>query len=220
MADINPGEIAVFYVAFLLALCFHEFAHGWMAKRKGDNTAEVMGRLTMNPTAHLDPLGTVVFPLVALIFHLPLFGWAKPVPVNPRNLGNIKNDMFWVAIAGPASNVILAVVGAFALAIVSTVGTQWSLYSGLKDLFSIFVILNLFLAFFNMIPLYPLDGSKVIARFLPYEWNRKIESLGSTGLMLLFGFFVLGGGRIISGPVYYVAGIMMRCADWLVRLFV
>ena len=105
-------KLAMFFPAFLFALCFHEYAHGWMAKKFGDDTAEHMGRLTMNPIAHADVIGTIVLPIFAIVTGAPLFGWAKPVPVNPRNLKNPKTDMFWVAFAGPLSNVLLAVVGA------------------------------------------------------------------------------------------------------------
>ena len=111
----DPLEIAVkvglFFIPFLFALCFHEFAHGFVAKLRGDNTAEIMGRLTMNPLAHVDWVGTVGLPIVSIITGLPLFGWAKPVPVNPRNLKDPKNDMFWVALAGPLSNILLFLVG-------------------------------------------------------------------------------------------------------------
>jgi Zn-dependent protease len=105
-------KLALFYVPFLFALCFHEFAHGWIAKTRGDNTAELMGRLTLNPMAHADMIGTFALPIMAIVFSVPIFfGWAKPVPVNIRNLKNPRVDMFWIALAGPASNILLAVLG-------------------------------------------------------------------------------------------------------------
>ncbi len=95
------AKVALYFVPFLLALSFHEYAHAWMAKRKGDTTAEFLGRLSLNPTVHMDILGTVILPLVAIFFSGPFFGWAKPVPVNPRNFKDPVKDMFWVALAGP-----------------------------------------------------------------------------------------------------------------------
>ncbi len=107
------GKLGLFFVPFLFALCFHEFAHGLVAKWRGDNTAERMGRLTLNPMAHADILGTFILPISSIVFGIPLFfGWAKPVPVDPRNLKNVRTDMFWIALAGPASNVLLAIVSA------------------------------------------------------------------------------------------------------------
>src|SRR6185436_15011255 len=104
-------RVAIIYIPFLFALCFHEFAHGWVAKMRGDNTAEQLGRLTLNPIAHADLIGTFILPVSAIVFGIPIFfGWAKPVPVNIRNLKNIRTDMFWIALAGPASNIFLAVV--------------------------------------------------------------------------------------------------------------
>ena len=105
------GKLALFYVPFLFALCFHEFAHGQVAKWRGDNTAERLGRLTMNPLAHMDLIGTFLLPVGAIVFGIPIFfGWAKPVPVDSRNLKNVRSDMFWIALAGPLSNVLLAII--------------------------------------------------------------------------------------------------------------
>tara|TARA_B100000749_G_scaffold280899_1_gene281057 strand:- start:145872 stop:146513 length:642 start_codon:yes stop_codon:yes gene_type:complete len=201
--DINPGQIAIFYVAFLMALCFHEFAHGFVAKLRGDDTAEVMGRLTMNPMAHIDWVGTVIFPLLALSGVIPfLFGWAKPVPVNPRNLKDQKNDMFLVAIAGPASNVLLALIGVILYGVLERgdFGVGHSAFT--REGLNVFIIFNLFLAIFNMIPIHPLDGGKVLARFLPYKANRWLEDnqmMLNIGLLILFvtGFF-----RYLAYPVY------------------
>ena len=104
-----------YFIPFLFALCFHEYAHGWVAKLRGDRTAEIMGRLTLNPLAHADMIGTVILPLVSIVSGIPFFGWAKPVPVDARNLKNPKVDMFWIAAAGPLSNLLLALIGALGL---------------------------------------------------------------------------------------------------------
>ena len=214
--DINEilAKVALFYVPFLFALCFHEFAHGWVARRLGDPTAEMMGRLTLNPVSHMDILGTVVFPLMAIIGSSPLFfGWAKPVPVMERNLKNPKKDMFWIALAGPASNIFLAVVGAFLLGARNYLPLTFEHSQLLLEGLRLFIIINLFLAVFNLIPVHPLDGGKILARFLPYETNRWLEensgmiSMGLFALILIDG---MGGGtmRIISAPVYFLYNIL------------
>lgn len=198
------ADIGVKYLPFLFALCFHEFAHGWVAKLKGDRTAEIMGRLTMNPIVHMDPIGTFVIPL--LMFSgatagIPLFGWAKPVPVNERNLQSPIKDMFWIALAGPLSNLLLAFIGMILFVFVSNnVGDT---VKGLRPMLDIFVYINLALAFFNLIPLHPLDGGKVIARFLPREANNWLEENQGTLNIVLIVLFVTGAFRIIAAPVMW-----------------
>ncbi|MEK6556538.1 MAG: site-2 protease family protein [Bdellovibrionota bacterium] len=127
MGNLDPlhliSLIFIGFVPFLFSLCFHEMAHAWMAKKKGDSTGEVMGRLSMNPFVHADPVGTFILPLSSILFQAPLFfGWAKPVPVNERNLSKPREDMFWIAIAGPASNLLLAIIAAFVCAGASVFG--------------------------------------------------------------------------------------------------
>ena len=112
----NLFNLMKFFVPFLFALCFHEFAHGLVARMRGDRTAEIMGRLTLNPLAHADPIGTVLLPIIGFFTHAPLFGWAKPVPVDERNFKNPKADMFCVAAAGPLSNLFLAACAAIGTA--------------------------------------------------------------------------------------------------------
>jgi Zn-dependent protease len=213
MMDFNVteiiGKIGLFYVPFLFALCFHEFAHGWVAKKKGDNTAEMMGRLTMNPFAHIDPIGTVALPLMAIITGIPFFGWAKPVPVNPRNLRSPENDMFWIAFAGPLSNVLLAFIGCvlFVLSFIFLQGH--GLMNTAVEMLKMFIIVNLFLAIFNMIPLHPLDGGKVVGRFLPRDANNWLEENQHVTSMILLMLFVLGGFRYLATPVYWIYNNMM-----------
>jgi Zn-dependent protease len=197
-------RLMVFFVPFLFSLCFHEYAHGWVAKLRGDRTAEMMGRLTMNPLVHLDPIGTVLLPVLSVLF-MPsmMFGWAKPVPVNSRNLKNPRTDMFWVALAGPASNILLGVIGVFILAAVALFFRTATFFEGIVSLLKTFIGVNLFLAFFNLIPLNPLDGGKVIARFLPASWNLKLEQNEQwTGLFLLI-LFLTGGIQFLVIPVQW-----------------
>lgn len=180
-----------------------------MAKRKGDNTAEIMGRVSMNPMVHIDWLGTVILPISAIVFNMPLFGWAKPVPVNGRNLKKPKEDLFWIALAGPLSNVLLFVVGLVAASVFVHGGVlesvprdQAMIY---QRMIGMFLILNLFLAIFNMIPVYPLDGSKVLARFLSPQANQWLIENQATLNMVLIGLFIFGAFSILARPVYALA---------------
>jgi Zn-dependent protease len=213
MADLNLAEIGyklgVYFIPFLFALTFHEFCHGWVAKKLGDNTAEVMGRLTLNPTSHADVLGTFILPIMAIFFAIPFFGWAKPVPVDARNLKNPRTDMFWIALAGPLSNFFLAVVGAVLLAVLYSGLFQGSIHAPLKEMAQVFIVINLFLAFFNLIPLHPLDGGKVFARFFPRSWNIWLESNQNTLSMVLIGLFLIGGFSWLAAPVYLVANVLV-----------
>lgn len=200
-------NFAGFFIVLLFSLTFHEFAHGIVAKMKGDNTAEMMGRLNMNPVSHMDPIGTVILPAMTIFFNttsganLPLFGWAKPVPVNIRNLKNPRADMFWIALAGPGSNIVLAILGTMIL-----VGAEHALITtnyivGVRSLLAQFIVTNLFLAFFNIIPLHPLDGGKVLARFLPAEINMKLEQNEHITSMVLLFVIIAGGLQFLAIPV-------------------
>lgn len=204
------GTAILYFVPFLFSLCFHEYAHGWMAKRRGDNTAEMMGRLTLNPMAHADIIGTVVLPFMALLFKFPFFGWAKPVPVNERNFKNPRVDMFWVALAGPLSNFILAAIASFLYVFLSL--KMPLRFVGLVELLKIAIVVNLFLGVFNMIPLHPLDGGKVLARFLPYKANQFLEDNQQMTSMLLLVLMITGALQVIAGPVYWMADGLFRLA--------
>ncbi len=209
-------KLATIYVPFVIALCFHEYAHGWMAMRKGDNTAAQMGRLSMNPLVHMDMVGTVLLPMLAIFTHLPIFfGWAKPVPFNPRNLSNPKSDTFWIALAGPLSNILLAVASSLIIALVvrlplgvDGVGTQRAVATIMVE----FIRINLFLAIFNMIPLNPLDGGKVLARFLPISWNYKLEQNEAMTGIILMALIMTGALRFLAVPVEMTARVLVGLA--------
>ena len=202
----------VYFIPFLFALSFHEFAHGWVAKLKGDNTASYMGRLTLNPLAHADPIGTIALPLLAIATGFPFFGWAKPVPVDERNFKNPRNDMFWVALAGPLSNILLASVGAMLLGLSLHFELSAANRAASIEFLQAFVFINLFLAFFNLLPFHPLDGGKVFARFLPAQANRFLEEHQVTFSYLLLGIFILGGFRYLAIPVYQFAQLLFKIA--------
>lgn len=167
-------NVAVFFPIFLFSICFHEMAHAYMAKWKGDNTAEMMGRLTLNPFAHADLIGTVVFPIFGILSGF-FFGWAKPVPINERNLKNPKKDVFWIALAGPASNVLLAFIAALFIGLLKKFFFQFPIERTLSEMGGILISTNLSLAVFNAIPMHPLDGGKIVARFIPSQWDRWLE---------------------------------------------
>ncbi|MGZ3691869.1 MAG: site-2 protease family protein [Pseudobdellovibrio sp.] len=196
------GKLAFFYVPFLFALCFHEFSHGIVAKWRGDNTAEQMGRLTLNPMAHMDPIGTFLLPVAAIVFHVPIFfGWAKPVPVNSRNLKNIRTDMFWIALAGPASNLFLAVVSTVFIYFAGRYGFLGEYSETVFKLLQMFILTNLFLAVFNFLPIHPLDGGKIIARFLPASINYKLEQNEQVLGMILLALVMTGALGVLRYPV-------------------
>ncbi len=196
-------KVVMFFPAFLFSLSFHEFAHGYVAKLRGDNTAEMMGRLTLDPLAHIDWIGTVALPIVSIISGLPLFGWAKPVPVNPRNLRDQKNDMFWVALAGPMSNILLFIVGLIVYGVAIAV-FHVNLNKSYMGIVFVFLYLNLLLAFFNLLPLHPLDGGKILERFIPYNWNRWLLDHQYHLNIALLLLFISGGFYYLAYPIQYI----------------
>lgn len=207
------GKLAIYYVPFLFALCFHEFSHGLVAKWRGDNTAEQLGRLTMNPLAHADMIGTFFLPIAAIVFHSPIFfGWAKPVPVNTRNLKNVRSDMFWIALAGPASNLLLAVAATLFMFFALRFGFLGEYAKYVFDLLQMFVLVNLFLAIFNILPLHPLDGGKVLARFLPASVNYKLEQNEQISGIILMVLIFTGMLKILSYPVFALFQYLMSFA--------
>ena len=188
---------------FLLAIVFHEWAHGYMAKRFGDTTAEREGRLTFNPAAHVDPMGTIVFPLIGVVLGWAVIGWARPVPVDSRNFKNHRKAMFWVSFAGPGANLILGTLSAFIYAFVATQVSQgFSYYAVILQMLSYSIFINFLLAFFNLIPLPPLDGSKMVASFLKGSALRKYEELARYTPMIflvIIGLSMMGVSTLGRG---------------------
>lgn len=168
------------FAVLVLSLSFHEAAHAWAADRLGDPTARLLGRLTLNPLSHIDWIGTVAFPLIALLTGFPLIGWAKPVPVSWVNLRSPRRDFALVALAGPVSNLLIAGV-AYAV-----VATFWTVGVGFALALAGVVALNLMLAAFNMLPIPPLDGSNVLAGFVPEPVARGLDALRPWGFLLVY----------------------------------
>jgi len=190
-------DMLVLLPAIILGLTFHEFAHGWVAFQLGDNTAKRAGRLTLNPIAHIDPIGFIML----FIAH---FGWAKPVPVNPYNFHvDPKKGMLYVSLAGPVTNFLLALISTFSLGIAQGLGLGG--FKILIDILYYMIFINLVLAIFNLIPIPPLDGSKILAGILPgrQEWLIWLENYGIIFLLLLLFTGVIGGlMRIILLPFF------------------
>lgn len=211
--------LALFYPVFLFSLACHEAAHAWMANRFGDPTARLLGRITINPLPHMDIIGTAILPIIAILTGAPLIGWGKPVPVNPYNLKNPRKDELWVAAFGPLSNIALAL--AFAAAgrgelflldyagAESVTGFAATAASALYTICHMGVQLNLALAVFNLIPIFPLDGGGVIRGLLPERLVHKYDMIARQSIFLLLILFATGILNYIFIPVRILSQILL-----------
>lgn len=182
----------------LFSIILHEYSHGYIAYKNGDDTAYLMGRLTFNPIKHIDMFGTIILPVICYISHIPMFGWAKPVPVNFLRLNNPKTDMAKVAFAGPASNLLLVTICVILYKLLILSGSQNIMFF---KILSYTIMINLLLAIFNLIPVPPLDGSKIVASFLPNQQSLKFLRLERYGMIFVVILIISGGFRIIILPV-------------------
>ena len=214
-------------IVFLFAISFHESAHAWMANRCGDPTARMLGRISLNPIKHIDPLGTIVLPLVAMLTHIPVLGWAKPTPVDPRNFRNQVLDDVLTSVVGPISNFVIASGAVLILAVVSLTSQighdivhnmPWAYLTNNLDVLAAqtnswlmpislltyeLMVINLVLGVFNLIPVPPLDGSHVLRHLLPEPVRRVYDTMGWFALLALVYF----GGNFLGLLIFPVLGV-------------
>ncbi len=195
------------YVVLLFSITIHESAHGWTANKFGDPTAYNMGRVTLNPIPHIDPIGTLLFPLIMMITGIPFIGWAKPVPVNPYNLKDPKKDNLWISFSGPLSNLMAA--GAFIIAGV-ILKSMFILPSIILLILFYGALINSILAVFNLIPIPPLDGSGILMGFLSDEAAEKYEQIRPFGFLIILGLLFIGFLNLIFSPIYtFISNILL-----------
>ena len=212
-------SIVVSLFVLLFAITVHEASHGWTANKMGDPTAANMGRVTLNPLAHIDPVGTVILPIILVLLRFPAFGWAKPVPVNPFNLKNPRRDNLWISAAGPISNMLVGGASLFGIIILKLIHPQAKYFlanflrgqgglpsgfqplEGLTLILFYAVLINTYLAVFNLIPIPPLDGSGVLMGLLSYEAAQKYERLRPYGFIIVLILIYMGFLSIIVRPL-------------------
>jgi Zn-dependent protease len=197
--DITVTNLITSILVLIFSLSVHEAAHAWSASQLGDDTARRLGRVTLNPIAHTDPIGTLLLPLIAMVSGAPLIGWAKPTPVNTRNLRQPRRDHILLTAAGPISNLLIAFAAAAAIRAGATAGGNWLdllLYDALT--------LNVLLAVFNMLPIPPLDGGQILMALLPPQMAMKLGFMYQYGFLILMGLLVAGILWSLIGPPYYL----------------
>lgn len=218
---------AILIPCLIVAIVFHEVAHGWTALALGDPTARDKRRLSLNPIRHVDPVGTLLVPGALALLGGPIFGWAKPVPVRQDRLNNPRFGMMAVAAAGPGTNLLLALVGAAIVGIVAGVASDGGIEPGgwAMTALTYFILINIFLALFNMLPIPPFDGSHIVGGLLPRRWARHWQGLQAMGML----FFVLliaatwafpGSGiieNVVLPPVLWLQEHYFAIAEWIAR---
>ena len=212
----------------IIAIVFHEVAHGWVALALGDTTARDMGRLTLNPIKHVDPVGTLLVPGALALFGGPIFGWAKPVPVNARRLDNPRYGMMAVAAAGPGTNILLALIGAVIFGIIAGFTINWggTVPEWMMTSFGFFILINTFIALFNMLPIPPFDGSHIVGGLLPRGWAKGWQKLQAMGMLLILVLIAATWAfpdarwieRVFFGPVTWITEQFYAVSEAVSRL--
>jgi Zn-dependent protease len=206
LPPIDPVQVLLAFLVLIASLSVHEAAHAWSADRLGDNTARLLGRVTVNPMVHVDVIGTVVFPLVSMVSGLPLIGWAKPVPVDLRNLGfDWRRKWMLIAAAGPASNLVIATAGAIVFRLMPGGGLEGEAVgsgSPVPRTLLRLVDMNILLAVFNMIPVPPLDGGNVLSGLLTGPAAAAFDKLRPYGFLILYALLFTGLLWTLIDPVY------------------
>jgi Zn-dependent protease len=220
-------SIVISLFSLLFAITVHEAAHAWTAMRKGDLTAAAMGRVSLNPLAHIDPIGTVLLPLLLVITGAPAFGWAKPVMINPRNLRHPRRDNLWISLAGPASNLTVASASLLLLLLIKAVRPDTTSFlagflmkqghfpagfyplEGLVLVLFYFILVNTYLAVFNLIPVPPLDGSGVLGGLLSYQAAAAYDRIRPYGFIIVLGLIMLGVLDVVIRPVLQLIGTLI-----------
>ena len=225
LQNIDIGTIAIQFSVLLFSLSIHEASHAWTASRFGDHTARHLGRVSLNPLPHIDPIGTVLFPLLQFFANFPLIGWAKPVPVNPGRLRNPQKDQMFISLAGPVSNLL---AGCIAFVLLILLKLTWPEARGLIEVFTFVgrmpvtgsalapiigilyyaMIINLLLAIFNLLPIPPLDGHWILYGLLPGGAAAVLERIGSFGILLLYALMLMGMFRFLLIPVSFIIGLL------------
>lgn len=202
------GRIAIWALPVIFAITVHEVAHGWVANKLGDSTAKILGRLTLNPIKHIDLIGTIVVPAVLLMLGGFMFGWAKPVPVNWRNLNRPKTDMVYVALAGPLANLGMAIIWGLLLKLGALLGSSNEFISTpLIYMAHAGIFINCVLMVLNLLPILPLDGGRVLAGLLPNRASFQFSKLEPLGLPILIAIIAMGWLSKILGPPVYLLQI-------------
>lgn len=195
----NPPPLPIQIFVLLFVVVVHEYCHGWMADKCGDDTARVMGRVTLNPLPHLDLFGSILLPLFLILMRSPfLFAWAKPVPINPLRFNNPRRDIIKVGFSGPGANFLLAIISAVILRLIPAGSSFTAL---LYDSLNYMVLLNLVLGLFNLVPIPPLDGSRVLSGFLPRELSYRYNLLEPYGFIIIIFLFYSGFISLFLWPI-------------------
>ena len=227
LQNINWGIILIQFAVLLFSLSIHEAAHAWMADRRGDYTARYMGRVSLNPLAHIDPIGTVLFPLLNFLMNVPLIGWAKPVPVNPLHLKDPSRDHMFISVAGPAANLLTSIgslillllmkwfvsgagVTVVNMAYTMRIAGNQSVITPLVGILFFMMVINFMLAIFNLIPVPPLDGHWIVAGLLPPAAAESFRRIGAYGVFILYGLMFIGIFRILMTPVIWLLILLVN----------